>query len=75
MPENVFDVVDAHHVAGRDALRVVARQQQVLLDRRGAGSARRVLLASRPRMRSESRTEETSGLTTTTARSAKYIAR
>jgi hypothetical protein len=26
-------------------------------------------------MRSESRTEETSGLTTTTARSAKYIAR
>ena len=38
-------------------------------------SARRDLLASRPSMRSESRTEETSGLVTTIASSAKYMAR
>ncbi|MNN44248.1 hypothetical protein D3C81_1585280 [compost metagenome] len=38
-------------------------------------SARRDLLASRPSIRSESRTEETSGLVTTIASSAKYMAR
>jgi hypothetical protein len=37
-------------------------------------SARLVLEASRPMTRSESRTEETSGLVTTMASSAKYIA-
>src|SRR5690606_16369380 len=42
---------------------------------RSPASALRVLEASRPRMRSESRTEDTSGLTTTIAWSAKYMAR
>src|SRR5690606_9586883 len=42
---------------------------------RSTASALRVLEASRPRMRSESRTEDTSGLTTTIAWSAKYMAR
>ena len=37
-------------------------------------SARLVWLLSRPRTRSLSRTDETSGLVTTTASSAKYIA-
>ena len=37
-------------------------------------SARTVLAASRPSTRSESRTDETSGLVTTIASSAKYIA-
>ena len=37
-------------------------------------SARRDLLARMPSIRSESRTDDTSGLVTTTASSAKYMA-
>ena len=50
--------------------RIVAGEQQVLLHPLAASRPARVLASSRPMMRSESRTEETSGLVTTTATSA-----
>ena len=52
------------------ARRVVAGEEQVLVDRARPSRPASVLESSRPMMRSESRTEETSGLVTTTATSA-----
>jgi len=70
--QDIVDVLNGEHFAAFDALVVVAGQQQVLLDRLIATLCTPRFALRMPRIRSESRTEETSGLVTTMASSAKY---